>query len=73
VLGITPTQALMGFTPELQIDIPWNTDDLNLNAVECVQDLWAMQEFLASWLEAAKAAMKQYYNWNHLDTTFCVG
>jgi transposase InsO family protein len=39
VLGITPTQALMGFTPELWIDIPRNTNDLNPNAVEHVQDL----------------------------------
>jgi hypothetical protein len=72
VLGITPTQALIGFTPELQIDIPRNTNDLNLNTVECVQDLWAMWEFLASQLEAAKAAMKRYHNWNCLDITFCV-
>jgi hypothetical protein len=73
VLGITPTQALMGFTPELRIDIPRNTDDLNPNAVERVQDLRAMREFLASQLEAAKAAMKRYHNRNRLDTTFRVG
>ena len=73
VLGVSPVEALMGYNPNLCVNIKEPSNDMPSDPKQRAEELQKMRTFFSDRLQKAKNTMKDHYDKKRTLKTFNVG